>query len=127
MVDSGSEHLLFIDDELPIARMSSRQLEGLGYKVTVMNNSVEALELFKVQPESFDLFSTDMIMPSLTGSELAVKMREIRPDIPIIICTGYINNMSEIEAQDLGINAFAYKPFTKTDFAKTIRNVFNSV
>ena len=126
-VESGSERLLFVDDELPIARMASRQLEGLGYTVSVMTNSVEALKLFTNDPENFDLVITDMTMPSLTGGELAVKMREIRPDIPVIICTGYSSNMSETEAQDLGINAFAYKPFTKADFARTIRSVLDSL
>lgn len=119
----GSERILFVDDEPQIAKMASLLLENLGYRVTARTSSADALELFRQKPDDYDLIMTDMTMPFLTGDELAVELRKINPDIPIIICTGYSNKMSENEAKSLGINAFAYKPFTIEDFATTIRAV----
>lgn len=126
MYKGGSEHLLLVDDEPSIAKMGCRLLESLGYKVTSRTSSSEALELFKAKSQQFDLVLTDMTMPFLTGDELAVEMRKIKPDIPIIICTGYSSKMSEIEAKSLGVNAFAYKPVTKADLAQTVRTVLDS-
>ena len=122
----GTEHILFVDDEPPIARMGKRILESLGYKVTVRTCSVEALELFKEQFDEFDLVISDMTMPSMTGDELSIEIRKIKQDIPIIICTGYSNKMNDEGAQQIGINAFAYKPFTKSDFEKTVRDVLDA-
>jgi len=122
----GTERLLVVDDEAALARMTARMLEGLGYRVTVQTNSLEALEVFKGSPDQFDLVITDMTMPSLTGDGLATQMRLIRPGIPVIICTGYSRTMDEAEALELGINALAYKPVSKVDFAKTIRDVLES-
>lgn len=122
---AGSEHILFVDDEPPIAKMGSRVLTGLGYQVTVRTSSFEALELFKKKKDAFDLVITDMTMPSMTGDILSVEMRKIRPDIPIILCTGYSNRINEENAKQLGIDAFAYKPFTMVDLAKTVREVLD--
>ncbi|WP_459918008.1 ATP-binding protein [Desulfocicer niacini] len=122
----GTGHILFVDDEPPIARMGCRMLEGLGYKVTIRTSSFEALELFKTKPDVFDLVITDMTMPSMTGDVLSIEIRKIRSDIPIILCTGYSRKMSEALAKHIGINAFVYKPFTKSDFAKTVRAVLES-
>lgn len=122
----GIGHILFVDDEPPIARMGCRMLEGIGYKVTTRTSSFEALELFKTKPDAFDLIITDMTMPSMTGDVFSAEIRKIRSDIPIILCTGYSQKMSEELAKHIGINAFVYKPFTKSDFAKTVRMVLDS-
>ena len=122
----GTEHILFVDDEPPITRMGSRILKSLGYTVTIRTSSSEALELFKEKHDEFDLIISDMTMPSMTGDILAVEMRKIRQDIPIILCTGYSNKMNEDKAKAVGIDSFVHKPFTKMDFANTIREVLDA-
>ncbi len=124
---SGTERILFVDDEPPIARMGSRMLEGLGYTVTIRTSSFEALELFKEKPDGFDLVITDMTMPSMAGDLLSKEMRKIRHDIPIILCTGYSNQINGMVAKKIGIEALVYKPLTKADLAKTIREVLDEV
>jgi PAS domain S-box-containing protein len=122
---AGNERILFVDDELPIAKMGGKLLEGLGYRVTVRTASVEALELFRAKPDDFDLVITDMTMPNITGDELAMELIAVRSDIPIILCTGYSKKMADETAAMIGIKAFAYKPIVKADLAKTVRNVLN--
>ena len=121
----GTERILFVDDELSLARMGKRMLESLGYTVTVRTSSLEALELFKEQPNAFDLVITDMMMPSMTGDFLSEEMRKIRSDIPIILCTGYSSKINNESAKDLEINALVNKPFSKSAFSKTIREVLD--
>ena len=123
---SGSESILFVDDELPIANMGSQLLERLGYRVAVRTSSVEALELFKSKPYDFDLVITDMTMPNKTGDILATELMAIRPDIPVILCTGYSKKISDESAAEIGIKAFAYKPVVKADLAKTVREVLDA-
>lgn len=121
----GFEHILFVDDEQPIAIMAGRILESMGYRVTTKNSSKEALALFQEKSAEFDLVITDMTMPQLTGDELAMAIRKIRQDIPIILCTGYSSKIDSKRAKDIGIDAFANKPFTKADLAATIREVLD--
>ena len=121
----GTERILLVDDEIPLARMGTRMLESLGYRVTVRTSSLEALALFRDQPDAFDLVITDMTMPSMTGDVLAAELRKIRADIPIILCTGYSSKINKEKAQGIGINAFASKPLTRSDFSQTIRKVLN--
>jgi PAS domain S-box-containing protein len=122
---SGNERILFVDDELPIAKMGSQLLERLGYRVTVRTSSVEALELFRSKPDDFDLVITDMTMPNMTGKELAMELIAFRSDIPVILCTGYSKNISDETAAEIGIKAFAYKPIVKADLARTVRKVLD--
>jgi CheY-like chemotaxis protein len=122
---SGTEKILFVDDEVPIAKMASQILERLGYKVTTRTSSVEALELIKMKPSHFDLIITDMTMPNMTGDKLTVELMKIRPDIPVILCTGYSNKISEESAFKIGIKALVYKPIVKIDLAKKIREVLD--
>ncbi len=89
LVITGNERILFVDDEDFQADIGKRMLERLGYRVTAKTNSVEALDLFRQTPDEFDLVITDMTMPDMTGDVLARKLISIRPDIPIIVCTGY--------------------------------------
>jgi PAS domain S-box-containing protein len=122
---SGTERILLVDDEFAIAKMSSKTLKGLGYSVTTRTSSIEALELFRTKPNAFDLIITDMTMPNLTGDELASKLMDLRPDIPIILCTGYSKKISEETALQMGVKAFLYKPLAKEVLAKTIRKVLD--
>ncbi len=96
-------------------------LERLGYRVTVKKSSLEALEAFRNQPDSFDLVITDQTMPGLTGIDLARRMLQIRPDLPIILCTGYSNLVDEDVVRAQGIKEFAFKPITMTTIARLIR------
>jgi signal transduction histidine kinase/CheY-like chemotaxis protein len=121
----GTERILFIDDETSIARMGGIALEGLGYIVTIRTSSVEALELFHSKPDDFDLVITDMTMPNMTGDTLAVELMKIRPDIPVILCTGYSKKISDETATEIGIKGFVYKPIVKSNLAKTIRKVLD--
>jgi PAS domain S-box-containing protein len=121
----GTERILLVDDELPIARMSGQILEQLGYRVTVRTGSIDALELFRSGPGEFDLIITDMTMPNMTGDALAMKLIALRPDIPVILFTGYSKRISDEKALQIGIKAFAYKPMLKADLAKTVRKVLD--
>ena len=122
---SGSERILFVDDEAPIAKMGSQILERLGYLVTTRSSSIEAMELFRANPNDFDLVVTDMTMPNLTGDKLAIELMKIRSDIPVILCTGYSKQISDKTASTIGIKAFAYKPMVRSDLAKTVRKVLD--
>ena len=106
----GSERILFIDDEPILVKATKESLRYLGYRVVSRTSSVEALELFQKNPGHFDLVITDIIMPGLTGDRLAIEMMKIRKDIPIILCTGYSEHMTEEKAKELGIRGFIMKP-----------------
>jgi PAS domain S-box-containing protein len=121
----GIERVLFIDDEDVLADMGKNMLERLGYHVTVRKSSLEALETFQNQPDQFDVVITDQTMPGMTGVDLARRMLQIRPDIPIILCTGYSSIISEEKAKSFGIREFAFKPVQKRDIAMLIRKVLN--
>jgi CheY-like chemotaxis protein len=120
--DRGKERILFIDDEEILAEMGKAMLERLGYQVTIRRSSIEALTTFQNTPDDFDLVITDQTMPFMTGSDLARRMLQIRPDLPIILCTGYSNLVDESSAKALGIKEFALKPLTKGVIAKLVRN-----
>ena len=124
-IATGTERILFIDDETTIVNIGKQLLESLGYKVTARTSSIEALELFKAKPDSFDLVITDMTMPSIAGDELARELIRIRPDIPVILCTGYSARINPQQAAAMGIRAFVSKPVLKMDIAESIRNVID--
>ena len=121
----GNERILFIDDEEMLVEMGRNLLERLGYRVTVRTNSLDALTTFQNQPDQFDLVITDQTMPGMTGSDLARRMLQIRPDLPIILCTGFSNLISAEKARSLGIKGFALKPLAKKDVATLIRKVLD--
>ena len=121
----GRERILFVDDEEPLVRMVQQMLEGLGYDVTVRTSSVEAFEAFRAQPDKFDLIITDQTMPNKTGVQLARDLMRIRPDIPIILCTGFSEVISEKEAKARGIRGYVMKPVVKSEIAKAIRRVLD--
>jgi CheY-like chemotaxis protein len=121
----GSETILFVDDEQALATMSKQMLELLGYKAVTRTSSVEAFELFQHDPNRFDLVITDMTMPNMTGEKLARKILAIRPDIPVILCTGYSEQINEPRAKELGIRAFVMKPLVMRDLSNKIRDVLD--
>jgi PAS domain S-box-containing protein len=122
---TGDEQILFVDDEAPLARLGERMLSRLGYAVTTRTRSTEAMELFRSKPDDFDLVITDMAMPGMAGDQLAVALMNIRPDVPVILCTGYSKKMSKERALEIGIRAFANKPIVLADLAKAVRTVLD--
>jgi CheY-like chemotaxis protein len=122
---TGTERILVVDDEQGITETMARRLTQLGYQVTARTSSVEALELFRHKPDAFDLVLTDQTMPNMTGDQLAVELLAIRPDLPIILCTGYSSVMDPDKARELGIRAFLLKPVIKYEMAKAIRAVLD--
>jgi len=124
-IPGGSESILFIDDESVLAEMGQNILEGLGYTVVSSTNSIDALEMFHMHPHQFDLVITDMTMPGLTGKGLAEELMKIRPDIPIMLCTGYSDLITEEEAKNLGITEFIMKPISLREFSQAVRKVLD--
>jgi len=106
--------------------IGKQMLERLGYEVTTRTSSIEALELFRIKPDQFDLVITDMTMPQMTGDRLARELMQIRPDIPIIICTGYSERITEGKAKGMGIKAFVMKPLVMRDLANTVRKALGN-
>jgi CheY-like chemotaxis protein len=121
----GSERILFVDDEELLVQISREMLETLGYSVVALQNSVQALDLFEHDPQGFDLVITDQAMPQINGYELAQKIIGLRPDIPIMLCTGYSETVSEEQALAAGIRGFIMKPIKLQDFARHIRAVLD--
>jgi len=115
--------ILFVDDEATLARLGQTMLTHLGYEVVSYTNSEEALASFCAAPEHFDLVITDQTMPHLTGADLARALRGLRPDIPIILCTGYSQTMVTEQIAQLGLDAFCMKPLRIRDLEMTIRRV----
>ncbi|MBW1913872.1 MAG: PAS domain S-box protein [Deltaproteobacteria bacterium] len=126
-VPKGTEHILFIDDEPPLIKMGKQLLESLGYEITTRTSSLEALELFKTKPDKFDLVITDMTMPNMTGDYLTEKLIAIRPDIPVILCTGFSAMITKQKALSMGIRALAMKPILKYEIAQIIRKVLDDM
>ncbi|WP_442875423.1 hybrid sensor histidine kinase/response regulator [Desulfobacula sp.] len=124
-IQGGTERILLVDDEEEIIAMEKQILERLGYQVTSRTGSVEALETFWADPDKFDLVITDMAMPNMPGDKLATGLIEIRSDIPILVCTGFSETMSEEKAASLGIKGFLMKPIVKKDLARKIREVLD--
>jgi PAS domain S-box-containing protein len=122
---AGKEHVLFIDDEQDLIEIGEQMLTGLGYTVTTRTNSIEALELFKARPDRFDLVITDQTMPNITGKDLTEHLKSIRPDIAVIICTGFSEQIDEKRAKEMGISAFIMKPIVIHEMANTIRVVLD--
>ena len=122
----GSETILFVDDEESIVKLNKARLERLGYQVIGTADPLEALELFRHNSIQFDLVISDMTMPNMTGDRLAGEMMKIRPDIPIILCTGFSGQISEELALEKGIRAFVMKPLELKELVETVRNVVDS-
>jgi two-component system, cell cycle sensor histidine kinase and response regulator CckA len=115
-----------VDDEEVIARLGKEILETMGHEVEARTSSTQALELFRRDPAKFDLVIADQTMPNLTGAELARQMIKIRADIPIILCTGYSDTVTEQVAKSIGIREYVMKPIVTTDLAKAIERAMRA-
>jgi PAS domain S-box-containing protein len=122
---AGKERILYVDDDLSLAEIGQEMLEYLGYQVVSKTSPVEALALFQTDPYAFDLVITDMTMPQMTGFVMAQEMIRIRPDIPVIMNTGYSDQIDETKASEAGIRAYIMKPLTAMHLAKTVRSVLD--
>lgn len=122
-VPRGNQRILFIDDEKILAEMGRSMLERLGYSVVVQTDSTQALRDFADHPDAFDLVITDQTMPKVTGMALAEKLLRIRPDIPIVLCTGYSDLVSEETARAKGIRELVMKPVARKEMAEVIHRV----
>ena len=122
---TGTETILFIDDEKALADLGRQMLGGLGYEVETRTSPIEAIGGIPCDPQRFDLVITDMTMPQLTGLKLARKLMEIRPDIPIILCTGFSEQANEQAAAAMGIRAFLLKPLLMGDLAEAVRKALD--
>ncbi|MCF8039312.1 MAG: PAS domain S-box protein [Desulfohalobiaceae bacterium] len=119
----GTESLLLVDDELAIVKMEQQILERLGYRVTVSTGSVEALEAFRADPYAVDLVITDMSMPNMSGLQLSTELKRIRPDIPVVLCTGFSDQINAEKSKALGIDGFVLKPVVRQEIAALLRKV----
>jgi len=120
-IPRGKERILFIDDESIQVRSAHGVLKYLGYQVSTHVDSREALKIFRSRPDTFDLVITDLVMPGMDGVELAQEILKIRPDIPVILCTGFSDTVNEQHAYKSGISEFMMKPFSLGELATTIR------
>ncbi len=118
---TGSEHILFVDDERELAVMTGTMLGRLGYRATVKTDPLEALDAFRSAPESFDLVITDMTMPHMTGDGLAKELLRIRAEIPVILCTGFSEKIARRDLEAIGIRKYLEKPIDMGTLARGIR------
>ena len=121
----GTESILFVDDERALLEIGQRLMSKLGYRVEALASGAAALEAFTADPGSFDLVITDQTMPGLTGLDLAERLLRIRPDIPVILCTGFSGHVDADQARRLGIRRFMDKPLSYHELARTIRSVLD--
>jgi PAS domain S-box-containing protein len=124
-IPRGNERILLVDDEESNIKTFQNMLQHLGYQVTALMDSQEALTLFSGNPSQFDLVITDQTMPFMTGEDLGRELMRIRPDIPIILCTGYSDLISSEEATKKGFRDFIMKPFTVREGAELVRRVLD--
>ncbi|OVE77357.1 hypothetical protein BVX99_02800, partial [bacterium F16] len=120
----AGQHILFVDDEETIINLANEALTAYGYTVSVYTAPEDALEAFRKAPESFDLLITDMTMPNMTGHELTVQIRSIKPDIPVIMSSGYSEDISRSQLLDDGVNEFLLKPVRIETLLTTIQAIF---
>ncbi|MCG8641183.1 MAG: ATP-binding protein [Desulfobacterales bacterium] len=123
--NTGTERILLVDDEVSVAKLEAEILKRLGYTVNVQYNSLTALDVFQSQPDAFDLVITDMTMPGMTGDVLAKAVMTIRPDIPVIICTGFSEKMNPEKARQMGVKGYLRKPVLKSKMALTLRKILD--
>ena len=125
ILPTGDERILLIDDEDILIDLGKNMLKKLEYHVEALTQPDKALEVFRSGPDEFDLVISDMTMPNMTGDILATELMKIRPDIPVIICTGYSERIDDERARELGIKGLIMKPFTIRNLSKTVRNVMD--
>jgi CheY-like chemotaxis protein len=124
-VPIGKESILFLDDEQAIVKMGTAMLERLGYKVTAGTDSLRALEVFSARPDDFDLIITDCTMPNLTGTGFAKAVRRIRPDMPVMLCTGFSEKITLDRVKELGIELLM-KPYGLRQISEAVRKILDA-
>lgn len=124
-IRGGTERILVVDDEEQITSMLEESLKRLGYTVTSQSTGNEALDTLTRIPDQFDLVISDVTMPGITGDKLVRKIHEIRPDIPVVLCTGFEGRLTKEEIQAFGVTDFLMKPISRKDLARSIRNVLD--
>lgn len=122
----GKERILFVDDEQSLAHLGQRLLSRFGYQVEALTDGRQALQLFLEDPDRFDLVITDQTMPELSGTELAKKIFEMRPKLPVILFTGYSEHLDNSLAQRMGISRFLLKPFMADELSRVVREVLDA-
>lgn len=122
----GNEKILFVDDEKSMVKIGLRTLTSLGYDVTALDDSAEALALITQKPDAFDLIITDMTMPKVTGERLAREFRAVHSTVPIILLSGYSPLLNPKKLEKMEIQGFLPKPFLKEDLATMVRNVLDA-
>jgi CheY-like chemotaxis protein/two-component sensor histidine kinase len=120
----GSERILLVDDEKPVIAIEKQLLSRLGYQVTGCIGSAEALELFTADPHRFDMVITDIAMPKMSGDKLAGELLKIRPDVPILLCTGFSETMTDEKMAALGVKGLLMKPVVINDLDRKLREIF---
>jgi PAS domain S-box-containing protein len=125
LLPKGRERILFIDDEKALARVGEMTLRHLGYRVNAQNTPAAALDVFRSNPGEFDLVITDLTMPQMSGVRLASELLRIRPDLPVILCTGNTDNVNPHEVGLIGIRDILTKPVTIQDLANSVRNALD--
>lgn len=118
---SGDERLLFIDDEPMIVELGTTMLTDLGYQVVGTRDPIKAIELVQKDPEQFDLVITDLTMPKMTGDQLAEKVARIRPDLPILLCSGYVKQLGTHPY----LSGYIQKPVTQQNLARAVRDALD--
>ena len=119
----GQGHVLFVDDEASLVALGKELLEELGYEVTTCTSSLDALEAFRAAPNYYDVVITDQTMPNMSGEALSREILRIRPDIPILLCTGFSHTITEEKARGLGIRKFLMKPLLRRDLILAIQEL----
>jgi PAS domain S-box-containing protein len=122
---TGQEHLLLVDDEASLVAFIERMLKRLGYHVTTYTSSFDAMTAFQEHPQDFDLVLTDMTMPHMTGAQIARKVKAIRPEVPVLLMTGFSSKIKRDGKESFAIDDVLYKPILKPDLAKAIRRLLD--
>ncbi|MGO9572481.1 MAG: response regulator [Desulfomonilaceae bacterium] len=124
-VPTGNQRILLVDDEEMLTELGQSILGGLGYDVVTTTSPIQALDIFRAEPDGFDLVITDLTMPKITGDQFAREILAIRPEIPIIGCTGFSLTISEEDAKAAGIRILITKPILRKDIAETVRHLLD--
>jgi PAS domain S-box-containing protein len=123
---TGTEHILAVDDEPQVLRMCTSLLESLGYRITACANAPEALQRFCLDPQAYDLLLTDLTMPVLTGEKLAAEVHRYRPNLPVVVFTGFSESLSEADCRQAGIHKVISKPILRHELAAVVRQALDT-
>ena len=124
-IQGGTERVLIVDDESALLNTARRMLENLGYNVTAVDSAIRALELFSAEPDGFDIVVTDLTMPKMNGFELSKQILKIRPDTPVVLCTGFSRTVTRETAKAAGVAEYLNKPLSMDELAKTVREAID--